>query len=161
MKGNSKGNIRIVPASKFEMWCSKDCAKRAMFIKIQLSDSPAWERTRGKDKQVRLLEENVIVPLESDAGTDMKAAEKYQAMSELAVERGEKILQPVLASTYLQSGKPLPIRERTSVKTPSAPNKAEQYGGSIEGYMPKHQPSQLQRKDAEQEEVDDNDWDLT
>jgi hypothetical protein len=33
--------------NKVENWCSDDCAKRALYIKAQLSETPAWERRAG------------------------------------------------------------------------------------------------------------------
>ena len=33
--------------NKVENWCSDDCAKKALYVKAQLSETPAWERRAG------------------------------------------------------------------------------------------------------------------
>lgn len=33
--------------NKVESWCSDDCAKKALYVKAQLSETPAWERRAG------------------------------------------------------------------------------------------------------------------
>ncbi|KAL4938043.1 hypothetical protein BDV06DRAFT_201826 [Aspergillus oleicola] len=62
-KGSGPGgrgrDMSIVPREKYEMWCSDECAERAMYIRVQLAADPVWER-RGDDlrgKQLELLEE--------------------------------------------------------------------------------------------------------
>lgn len=57
---NGRGReMKVVPREKLEMWCSEECAERAMYVRVQLTEDPVWERraddTRGKD--ILLLEE--------------------------------------------------------------------------------------------------------
>ncbi|RKF73585.1 putative duf408 domain protein [Golovinomyces cichoracearum] len=36
-------DFRIVEKRELEKWCSEDCARRALYVKVQLSDLPSWE----------------------------------------------------------------------------------------------------------------------
>ncbi|KAF9885678.1 hypothetical protein FE257_012660 [Aspergillus nanangensis] len=62
-KGSGPGGrgreMNIVPREKLEMWCSDDCAERAMYIRVQLAQEPVWERRANdlRGKHVLLLEE--------------------------------------------------------------------------------------------------------
>lgn len=37
-------DFKIVKAKDVGRWCSEDCTRRALYIKVQLSEMPAWER---------------------------------------------------------------------------------------------------------------------
>ncbi|POR34531.1 Uncharacterized protein TPAR_05311 [Tolypocladium paradoxum] len=41
-----------------EMWCSARCAKRALFVKVQLVETGAWERVGIPEIQIDLLDED-------------------------------------------------------------------------------------------------------
>ncbi|KJZ72991.1 hypothetical protein HIM_07563 [Hirsutella minnesotensis 3608] len=47
----------IVKRKDIEMWCSAHCARRALFVKVQLNETAAWERAGIPDIQIDLLEE--------------------------------------------------------------------------------------------------------
>lgn len=52
--------MKVVPKEQIEKWCSDECAERAMYIRVQLVEQPAWERGavgRGQAEQILLLEE--------------------------------------------------------------------------------------------------------
>ncbi|KAL3456603.1 Rtr1/RPAP2 family-domain-containing protein [Aspergillus heterothallicus] len=57
--GGRGREMNIVPREQYEMWCSNECAERAMYIRVQLAAEPVWER-RSEDlrgKELLLLEE--------------------------------------------------------------------------------------------------------
>ncbi|EGD94662.1 hypothetical protein TESG_02170 [Trichophyton tonsurans CBS 112818] len=60
-KGSGPGgrgkDMKVVQKEKLEMWCSEECAERAMYIKVQLSEKPASERIGSAGKDFVLLEE--------------------------------------------------------------------------------------------------------
>ncbi|OOF96545.1 hypothetical protein ASPCADRAFT_396111 [Aspergillus carbonarius ITEM 5010] len=62
-KGSGPGGrgreMNIVPKEKLEMWCSNECAERAMYIRVQLAEEPVWERRAddARGKHLLLLEE--------------------------------------------------------------------------------------------------------
>ena len=62
-KGSGPGgrgrDMNIVPREKLEMWCSDECAERALYIRVQLAEEPVWERRAddARGKNLLLLEE--------------------------------------------------------------------------------------------------------
>ena len=47
LQDRSKGRPipHVVPKESLECWCSDSCGKRALFVKVQLSEEPIWTRT--------------------------------------------------------------------------------------------------------------------
>ncbi|KAF2805866.1 uncharacterized protein BDZ99DRAFT_466206 [Mytilinidion resinicola] len=164
--------VQIVPKKMLEVWCSDDCARRALYVKVQLNEEPAWMRRTGGGQEIEILVENtealefalplrlksknkVQGELKDEDGEDIAAAWALadEALAELSQERGDKDSMP---RTELIKAK---IEERTNVKTPSAPS-AETTASSahmaIEGHIPKSDAKKT--KDADDDE-EDNDWD--
>ncbi|ODH50752.1 hypothetical protein GX48_03068 [Paracoccidioides brasiliensis] len=60
-KGSGPGGrgreMKVVPKEQIEKWCSDECAERAMYIRVQLIEQPAWERGPGSAVEILLLEE--------------------------------------------------------------------------------------------------------
>lgn len=92
-KGHSPEALRVVERELLERWCSDDCGHRALYVRVQLSEVPAWER-RGSSQsaEIRLLDEGQdehvikkLTELEIGAGMD-NLAERTKA---LAIERGD------------------------------------------------------------------------
>ncbi|RYP16860.1 hypothetical protein DL765_004881 [Monosporascus sp. GIB2] len=50
-------DFAIVPRAEAERWCSRRCARRAMYVKVQLSETAAWERAGIETIRIELLEE--------------------------------------------------------------------------------------------------------
>ncbi|GJN80401.1 Rtr1/RPAP2 family protein [Purpureocillium lilacinum] len=88
----------ILERRNIEMWCSEQCAKRAMYVQVQLSETAAWERV-GNDKiRIDLLDEPKAADgkQERDAQDQVKLPSKdpVDAVREaavLALERGEQL----------------------------------------------------------------------
>ncbi|KAI9038435.1 Rtr1/RPAP2 family protein phosphatase [Aspergillus affinis] len=168
-KGSGPGghgrDMNIVPREKVEMWCSDECAERAMYLRVQLAEDPVWERraddTRGKN--FVLLEEgraaqrgkgkakatvnevagqldNLHMDTEQ-SGNDV--AEDIARLSvrddsrsrELAMERGDSALLSQAGRVEVQ----ILEKETGSHGNVTAPEMrpGDDKGGSIEGYMPK------------------------
>ncbi|KAL4784002.1 Rtr1/RPAP2 family-domain-containing protein [Aspergillus varians] len=53
--GGRGRDMSIVPREKFEMWCSDECAERAMYIRVQLAADPVWERRADELRGSQLL----------------------------------------------------------------------------------------------------------
>src|SRR6266536_6078284 len=93
MSGKGK-DFRVVETAELEKWCSDACAKRALYVRVQLSESPAWERGAVETGvNIDLLDEpklegGVAERLQKlDLGGDEG---KKQDAADLALERGDK-----------------------------------------------------------------------
>jgi hypothetical protein len=87
-------DFKVVEKAEVEKWCSEACAKRALYVRVQLSQSPAWER-ENHDADVDLLDEPksedaaITEGIETmDLGSDTES--KKQDAADLALERGDQ-----------------------------------------------------------------------
>ncbi|OAA58727.1 Cytochrome P450 [Cordyceps fumosorosea ARSEF 2679] len=86
---------RIVRREDLERWCSQACARRAMYVKVQLSEAAAWERAGCPDIHIDLLDEARLEgELEgatrqlADMQIEEQARQGREAEAALALERG-------------------------------------------------------------------------
>lgn len=74
-------------------WCSKECTRKGLYIKAQLSEVPAWERVPGQQAPIILHEnDRHLMPPEStdgDEASSKKIQQRVAERGELAMERGE------------------------------------------------------------------------
>lgn len=54
---SGRHDFGIVRKEELEKWCSAACARRALYIKVQLNETAAWERVGIPDIQVELFPE--------------------------------------------------------------------------------------------------------
>jgi hypothetical protein len=165
--------VEIVDRTLLEVWCSDDCAKRALYVKVQLNEEPAWARQGGYGDTIELMVENAeehhkMLPLRlkkegaavrtaGDEQDDMAAAwaARDNAIGDLAMERGERADQVSKANNDL-------IRDHITERIPSnappqPPSMATlptEHTMAIEGHVPR-----IDRKDADEDEDDAHDWD--
>ncbi|KAF2824133.1 hypothetical protein CC86DRAFT_296707 [Ophiobolus disseminans] len=169
---DTEHGVQIVDRKLLEVWCSDDCAKRALYVKVQLSEEPAWMRQGGygdlelmvdntedhhKTLPLRLKEEPAPAKptQDEDDVADAWAAQK-EAMEDLAVERGEKKGQVSTSNNDL-------VRDQITERIPSAappqppllPQSSE-HTMAIEGHVPR---IDRKEKDDDDEEYDPQDWD--
>ncbi|KAI5309071.1 hypothetical protein KEM55_004153 [Ascosphaera atra] len=55
--GGRGKSMKVVTKEEHEKWCSDECAERAVYLRVQLIEQPAWERAVGSAPQLVLLEE--------------------------------------------------------------------------------------------------------
>lgn len=163
--------VEIVDRKVLEVWCSDDCAKRALYVKVQLNEEPAWLRSGGYGEKIELMVDNAqehrtalpvrtknhaaAAPVKNEEEEDMDAAwaAADRAAAELALERGEKPGHPSKANNSLVHDT---ITEReTSTAPPQPPSLPAGPTMAIEGHIPKHN----RPKDDEEEDDDDDDQD--
>lgn len=169
--------VEIVDKKELEVWCSDDCARRALYVKVQLNEEPAWLRQGGSSTKIDLMVEHteehhralplrlkreVAAPAPVDSEEhDMAAAwaARDDALADLAVERGEKPGRLSKANKDLIQER---IRERVADSPPVPPSLPTQSGQShmaIEGHVPKaDRPAKGEIEDGDDEE-DAQDWD--
>jgi hypothetical protein len=70
-------------------WCSDDCAKRALYIKAQLDETPAWERRAGQDRNPIVLYGSANGALSSASSPQLELPVREKNHRDLAYERGE------------------------------------------------------------------------
>ncbi|KAI8938517.1 hypothetical protein NX059_004403 [Plenodomus lindquistii] len=168
--------VEIVDRKVLEVWCSDDCAKRALYVKVQLKEEPAWLRQGGYGDNIELMVDNidehrVALPLrlnkeskapDTDDDDDVAAAwaAQEEAMADLALERGEQPGQLSKASNALVKDE---VMERaTSNVPPTSPTllaqNIENTTMAIEGHVPRLDRRRADEDDDEDED-DAQDWD--
>lgn len=118
-------------------WCSNACARKALFVKTQLSEVPAWERVPGQQLEVRLHEDDRHLLPNAESQGDHGATEKVQQrvleLDELALERGERAVSfrpgQVMTDEIVEK-KTEPKQEQTASRVKFASATA------VEGYEP-------------------------
>lgn len=87
-------DFKVVDRAEVEKWCSQACAKRALYVRVQLSESPAWERENyGGDVELLTEPKSEVEFGEKVGKVELRDAEpdtKKQDAADLALERGDK-----------------------------------------------------------------------
>lgn len=160
---NGRGReMKVVPREKLEMWCSDQCAERALYLRVQLAEEPVWERRAidSRTKPFELLEEARQTKhrkvkkdvKQEDTGLaakmqnlSMNAESSSAAANQLALERGD------VGPTFRKQGRvDVDVRENDvdlHGGIPAAPvaRPGDSTGGSIEGYLPQKTHEQLKQ----------------
>jgi hypothetical protein len=153
--GKGRDALKVVETKTLERWCSDDCGKRALYIKVQLNEEPAWTRTNASSGDIVLLmdksENGEAGLIERLRGLDLSQedTEIGAQMKALAIERGDGIAPN-------RSIRLADIRETTSMDNKATPpeigTKNGEASDSIEGHTPRFSGKKLRAKDD-----DDND----
>ncbi|KAI0014291.1 Rtr1/RPAP2 family-domain-containing protein [Xylariaceae sp. FL0662B] len=163
--GYGSPDFAVVPRAEYERWCSPACARRAMYVKVQLNETAAWERAGIDTIQIELLDEPELDE-EEDEGMEGNAAEnkdgngddgdgavsslakgvegmKIEAerkavrdARELALERGDTMRETV--GRFVD----VTIREKTDTTAAEEPSLDNDAGGHLvlDGYKTKFDP---------------------
>ncbi|KAL9029028.1 MAG: hypothetical protein Q9196_002690 [Gyalolechia fulgens] len=94
--GSKGSDFRVVEPKELGKWCSDECGKMALYLRVQLSEEPAWTRewqaagsvelySERRDKSARLARQASKKPALSV--TEQRLNDR---MADLAIERGEK-----------------------------------------------------------------------
>ncbi|KAL9136632.1 MAG: hypothetical protein Q9175_002164 [Cornicularia normoerica] len=167
-KGRGSDNLRFVERRTLERWCSDDCGKRALYIKVQLNEEPAWMRVRSSGRDILFLEDvqHNQKQLEDDSAlieklrsldTGLKEDEVVARMKALAIERGDE--KAPSRSVGLAE---IDVRENRSLNgKASAPELFANKGNSgrssdsIEGYTPRFSRKKTRELGSDDDEDED------
>ena len=151
--------LRVVERQILEKWCSDECGKRALYIRVQLNEEPAWTRTSNFSGSIRLLQDTPTPKQSQEADSILvKGLKKLNicledrvvaALKELAIERGDGDAAS-RASRLVE----VDIHENSHVnaKEPSSPIASTEHHGthglhdSIEGYNLKYSNGKMVRE---------------
>lgn len=134
VSGGSK-NSGIVNRREHEAWCSDFCARHALYVKVQLNETAAWERVGVPDLDIEILDDNTKAGKKLDTRKQerqgqIKAAEDAAA---LAIERGDSKTEPLPTVTL----RPKEVTSPPAAIDPDAPEYQEDGHLKLEGYIPK------------------------
>ncbi|KAI9704883.1 MAG: hypothetical protein M1836_006663 [Candelina mexicana] len=151
-KGNPE-DFQVIPRAHLEQWCSEECAKRALYLKVQLDEQPAWMRVSPHDVKLVLLNELKIVsrtdtprgvlPSNLKENTNIPDEEENReqramnAQHHLALERGDRRDSPGLVEVTLREN-PKPLARQAGIESMLSQLRVSgTSSSSIEGYTPK------------------------
>ena len=100
LHGNGRDTLNFVERHALERWCSDDCGKRALYVKVQLCEEPAWTRVRSSSGDMLLLEDernsqrkheddSTLMEKLRSLDLDLDEDEVVARMKALAIERGD------------------------------------------------------------------------
>ena len=162
---NKKGNtVNFVDRHTLERWCSDACGKRALYVKVQLCEEPAWTRAGSAGGDIVLLEDERNIQKRHE--DDSTLAEKLRSldmgleedevvtrMNALAIERGDKT-----APSRSFGLAEIDVREKKVNSTVFAKASSEKAGDledSIEGHTPKFPRKEAKDEDSENDTDED------
>ncbi|KAI1490544.1 Rtr1/RPAP2 family-domain-containing protein [Biscogniauxia mediterranea] len=151
-------DFNIVPKREIEKWCSQRCARRAMYVKVQLNETAAWERAGISSISIDLLEEEEEqrdskakakaneVPADTTAAQLAKEVENMKIEAEkkaaqdardLALERGDTTKEKSAKRTIQVT-----IREKKVMMAAQEPSLTQGDEGHLvlDGYKTKFDP---------------------
>jgi RNA polymerase II-associated protein 2 len=162
-RGKAK-DFKVVEKGELEKWCSEACAKKALYIRVQLSESPAWERDAAQSHiKIDLLDEPKCVgalvggleKMNLDEGTQSSDKDR----EDLALERGDRGLA---SQKGLVDVKILDKDIKREVESPSLEGelsgKLNKMHLSLEGHTPRF--DNRMQIGTEDEEDTNTDWKL-
>ena len=171
MNGRAK-DFKVVKKEELEKWCSEACAKRALYVRVQLSESPAWEREGSQGGEIELLdepksEEDQVVEgigkMKLDNGQD---TDKRRNNANLALERGEVGAgKGGLMDIRIRENQPQGQAQAPSFDTEELSGRLDTMHLSMEGHTPSFGSRRQRRHEdeyeptSEEEDIDvDRDW---
>ncbi|KAM4058990.1 rtr1/RPAP2 family protein [Hirsutella rhossiliensis] len=108
----------IVKRKDLEMWCSETCARRALFVKVQLNETAAWERAGIPEIQIDLLSEDKTRETEADRAARILGEMQLEGQRHAARDAAALALDRGQRSAVTDPDK---VKVTIKEKTPQAP----------------------------------------
>lgn len=155
MVNKGRKDFDIVETRELEKWCSTECTRRALWVKVQLNETAAWERVGLPDIEIELYPEKKDGEEEEDGkaaagGSGAEEGKKSEPerlaaeMSRLQLQEDRKAAKDAMSlalergddAKFAPKGKvDVVVREKTVTTQAEAPALADgAEGDSIEGY---------------------------
>ena len=152
-KGAGVRGFDVVERAELEKWCGEDCGKMAIYLRVQMSEVPAWERIGGVGKEIELYGEDKHLGHSSMEVDDL--ATLANGLRELAIERGDR--NPEARDGTI--GEQICEADASVLRPPQPPSLEDGRDsvGAIEGYIPKMDGKKALHGTMEYQESDD-DW---
>lgn len=143
LRDNTKGaHLKFVERQVMERWCSDDCGRRALYIRVQLNDEPVWTRAAGTGSEVRFWDE------ENDNAELMEGFKKLRVDAEtvdgaILANMNNLSIQRSSANIQNRSTDPANVEIRENLISGFPPDRKPDLSmsyaqpNSIEGYTPK------------------------
>lgn len=136
--------FKVVSKEELERWCSEECARRALYVRVQLSERPAWERggSMTEVSSIELLDEPKQAQVEDQLMQAMgsmdidKWEQKQQGNAELAMERGDRGRAAIDGLVDVQIYENEVTRPATDPQPDSLEGRMDNMHLSLEGYTP-------------------------
>ncbi len=137
-------DFKVVNPQELARWCSDECGKMALYLRLQLSGEPAWMRewkdeeplelyTESEERKAHGRRHEQRTPCILATGPASRDEDMQQRMRDLAIERGDrnnvdrvlgKVTVVVKENNQHEHGAPVPPKTEDNLE------------GAIEGYVP-------------------------
>ncbi|KAG9247771.1 Rtr1/RPAP2 family-domain-containing protein [Calycina marina] len=156
-------DTKIVEKRETEKWCSNECAKRALYVRVQLSERPAWERNAFEDAAIDLLDEPQISATKGieQEMHKMKISADGQDQRNLSLERNNKTISSrsgLLADEIKENFGTGEVKAPSLGRTRELGERLDTLHLNLEGHTPKFDHTG-ERADGSDEDLD-TDWKL-
>lgn len=154
--------LKVVPRSRVERWCSDECAKRALYIQVQLEEELASVRRADAGARIELYKESQQAEesphsLQYGVNTATKADVTDDAakhMEALALESNQSPVGEPVGNKLIKAD----IIEKHVRTNPVAPSFAD--GISLHKKIEGHDPQDLASIKEPVKDEEDKDWDV-
>ena len=167
-KGDGPSSLNFVERHTLERWCSDECGKRALYVKVQLKEEPAWSRAGSSGGDILLLEDersdqnrheddSTLIEQLRSLDMNLEEDEVVARMKALAIERGDEKAPSRsfgLAEVDVRENNNL-NGDTSSPEPPAMEGNTDGSSGSIEGYTPKYPKTKRSEAEPGVDEDDD------
>ena len=138
---DASGGFKVVKKGELEKWCSDACGKYALFLRVQMSETPAWERAGGAGRlELYGEEEKQILPEVQGLTGDL---------GRLALERGEH------ADAFRGKQFSVRLKEREPDAGHARPPNRNDNSAGVEGHVPRISSPKPRQQETESDGDDD------